>query len=177
MKKGSEEVNNYNYDELQFTIDGKPFATTDRFVVDNDSKAEWAMSKIFEARAKYDRLKNWYEEQLEGAKKECEDRVAFFSSMLADYLEKVPAHITKGGQRKYALPSGTLIQTPPSVDYIVDDEEQIKEWARKNQPGMLKIEVNISKLRLNRYIEETGEIPVGVIPTEKPGKFVVKENG
>ena len=163
-----------------------------RFVIDSDAKAEWAIRKIAAEEAERDRLTavcqeeiDRYTERKEFYANRCEGRTANLRAMLLLYFGTVPVKDAKT-QQKYELPSGSLVMKKESRDYK-PDPDKLRDWLVASQMAdYLKTEVSprwaLVKKQLSTAADgsiifgETGEI----IPTdcvtieEKPPKFEVK---
>ena len=68
---------------------------TEGFVIDTDAKAEWALSKIKEARADRDAWIKWYENKILEITEQTDFNTMNLERMLADYFESVPHKKTK----------------------------------------------------------------------------------
>jgi len=158
------------------------------FTIDNDSKAEWALSIIKAEKADRDRLIavceekiKEYQEKIEQFKKRFENRTSYLVSLLNQYFQTVPKKKTKT-QETYKLPSGTLKLKLPSIEYQRDDAKLV-EWLKssgmnefiqvKEAPkwAELKKRVIVSG---DKVITEDGEIVEGIAVVEKPARFEVE---
>lgn len=173
--KGFDKDLNGEGDMIDFLKDGvieqKP-----GFSINDDGKAEWAVRKIAEAKEEKQRMADFYKSQLEAITSRCDQTIEYMQSLLFEYFSSVPRKATKTGIEKYALPSATLQFKPAAIDYA-RDEDKLLEWARSNNPDFVKVTEQASWSDIKEYIKETGELPDGVTPIEKPGKFEVKING
>ena len=163
-----------------------------RFVIDSDAKAEWAIRKIAEEEAEHDRLVaccqaeiDRYTERQEAYHKRFEGRTANLRAMLLLYFKSVPVKETKT-QQKYELPSGSLVMKKASSDFKADTD-RLREWLEASKmTDYLKTEVSprwaLVKKQLSTTADgdivfaETGEIvPAGCVTIEeKPARFEVK---
>lgn len=163
-----------------------------RFTIDSDAKAEWAIRKIAEEEAERDRLTavcqeeiDRYKERQEAYAKRCEGRTANLRAMLLLYFSTVPVKETKT-QQKYELPSGSLVMKKPSSDYK-PDPDKLRDWlVAGKMTDYLKTEVSPKWALVKKQLSTTpgGDIVFGetgeIIPTdcvtieEKPPKFEVK---
>lgn len=164
----------------------------ERFKIDSDAKAEWAIRKIAEEEAECERLVDCCEAEIDRYRarqdayhERCEKRTANLRAMLLLYFGTVPVKETKT-QQKYELPSGSLVMKKPSSDFK-PDPNKLRDWLQAGKmTDYLKTEVSpkwaLVKKQLSTTAKgeivfgETGEImPEGVITIEeKPGKFEVK---
>ena len=163
-----------------------------RFTIDSDAKAEWAIRKIAEEEAERDRLTavcqaeiDRYTERKEFYTKRCEGRTANLRAMLLLYFGTVPVKDSKT-QQKYELPSGSLVMKKESHDYR-PDPDKLRDWLVAGaMTGYLKTEVSpkwaLVKKQLSTTADgeivfgETGEIiPEGCVTIDtKPARFEVK---
>lgn len=163
-----------------------------RFTIDSDAKAEWAIRKIAEEQAEHDRLVaccqaeiDRYTERQEAYHKRLEGRTANLRAMLLEYFGTVPVKETKT-QQKYELPSGSLVMKKASSDFKADTDK-LRDWlVAGNMAYYLKTEVSprwaLVKKQLRQsengdiVFAETGEIvPAGCVSIEeKPSRFEIK---
>lgn len=159
----------------------------DRFRIENDSSAEWAMKKIAEKQAEKDRWKAYYKEALKKIEDECDADIAYFNGLLNEYFQSVPHRSTKT-QEVYDLASGfgKLILKLPSVDYE-KDEAALLQWAKESDlHEFIKVEESVRWADLKKtlvmhedgaYCKETGEKVAGVKLVEKPQSFTIQIKG
>lgn len=159
------------------------------FRITDDRCADWAVRKIAEERAEYDRLKALADEQIaaigekvEAAKRRFENGTAFLTSCLSDYFNSVPHKTTKTTE-KYRLLSGTLVLKKGGIKSSADDEKLVP-WLKANGYGeLVKVEETAMWGELKKKltftgtvatIQETGEIVEGVTVMEAPDTFKVE---
>ena len=89
--------------------------TETAWVCDSPEKADWAIEKIKEIRARRDLFINVAEqkintlkEQIEEQERSCENQESFFAEALNQYLDTVPAKKTKT-QISLELPAGKIL--------------------------------------------------------------------
>lgn len=160
------------------------------FVIDSDSKADWAVCKIREAQEERDRLLALVEEKRTELKERCEAINAKYEaetsgllSMLQSYMETVPRRKTKT-QESYQLLSGKLVLKAGLVKCDYDDNALLS-WLKQNHPeyvttkesaawGSFKKRLDIDPATGVVTIAETGEV-VDVITAERgEERFEVK---
>ena len=108
------------------------------FVVDNDSKAEWAAKKIREARQDTQKWTEYYERQLSAIRRANEDTEAYFAALLADYFETVPHKATKT-QESYSLPSCKLVLKAQQPEFNRDEAVLCDYLDKKGRDDLVKI--------------------------------------
>ena len=163
-----------------------------RFTIDSDAKAEWAIRKIAEEEAECERLTaccqaeiDRYKERQEAYAKRLDGRTANLRAMLLLYFGTVPVKETKT-QQKYELPSGSLVMKKESLDFK-PDADKLRAWLEAGQmTEYLKTEVSPRWALVKKQLTateggeivfgETGEIlPEGCVTIEaKPARFEVK---
>ena len=154
---------------------------TEGFVIDTDAKAEWALTKIREARADRDRWVKWYEDKIAEITAQTDFNTMNLERMLAEYFASVPHKKTKT-QESYTLPGGKLILKTQNPEYKRDDKTVI-DWLKQNgqaQYVKVKEELAWSDLKAataifeGHIVTEDGEIVPGVDVIERDAKFVVE---
>lgn len=152
------------------------------FVVDNDQKADWAVRKIAEIEADYQRMHDWYFDQIERQNKQRVYRVERLTAMLQGYFATVPAKDTKT-MSKYALPSGELVFTKPKKEFTMDDPAKLMVWAIENSPADVKVVSSPAWGNIKRRLKateagivdtETGLVVDGVKQVDVPEEFKIR---
>ena len=155
--------------------------TEPEFVIDSDTKAEWALKKIAEARSDCAAWVAWYEEKIKQIKEQTDFDTANLEAMLARYFDTVPHKKTKT-QESYSLPGGKLVLKKQNAEYNRDDKTVI-EWLEQNGgEAYIKTEKKLDWSTLKRdtqalngqIVTMDGEIIPGIEVTDRPDKFVVE---
>jgi len=165
-------------------FDDCPVASSS-FVITDDGLADWAIRKIAEARAEYDRMEAHFTHQLELVRRRTERTEGFMSAKLSEYFDTVPYRVTKTMQR-YKLASGELIRKAQAPEFKKDDAI-LCEFLIENEMDKFVIQTpkpdwsNLKKLCIvtedGSIVEEsTGLVIEGVIAIQRPDKFEVKLN-
>lgn len=158
------------------------------FVIDSDSKAEWALERIKAEKQDMERLIKIceeriaeYQQKIEQFKKQYENRTAYLKTLLAQYFYTVSHRKTKT-QESYTLPSGKLILKYPGPEFQKDDEKLI-EFLEKNgyeefiqikklpKWGEFKKNVIVSG---QNVITQDGLVVEGVKAVERAPEFIVE---
>ena len=143
--------------------------------ITDDSGATYAAKKIAEAKAELEKMLAWYEMQAQKAKDEAQETIDFFTAALEEYFQTVPKRTTKTGIQKYAFPGGELVMKPASIEYE-RDEAQLLAWLKEQELfDLIAVTEKPMWADIKKRINETGELPDGVTPVEKPESFTVKE--
>lgn len=185
----AEELPAASLEELE-QLDVSAIAPDERppFRITDDRCADWAVRKIAEERAEYERLKELADEQIaaiqdkvDAAKRRFENGTAFLTSCLSDYFRLVPHKATKTTE-KYRLLSGTLVLKKGGTKATTDDEKLVT-WLKANgYADLVKVEESAKWGELKKKltfagtvatITETGEIVEGVTAYEAPDTFTV----
>ena len=145
---------------------------SDKFIIENDSAADWAVQKIIEKRAEKQKWQDYYAEQLEKINSQCDADIAHFEGLLLSYFVDVPSKDTKT-QKSYQLPSGKLVYKKPSTEYV-RDKATLLAWAKANNTDFVKVEESARWEDIKKHIKDTGELPDGVEVVESEGRFEVK---
>lgn len=153
---------------------------SDRFVIDSDAKADWALRKIREQREDAERWRAYYLAQIAKAEESAQQTEAFFMALLERYFATVPHRSTKT-QDAYDLPSGKLLRKAQQPDYQRDDT-QLLAWAKANAPELVEVKETVRWGDLKKRLastngqaadKETGEIVPGVTVTYRDPVFTV----
>lgn len=158
-------------------------AESDRFVIDDDGKADWAVRKIREAEAEIIQWRSYYKDALEKIEKRQQSRIEYLKAMLAAYFDTVPHHETKT-QASYQLPSGKLVLKVGGPKFTTDDAVLAAWLKENNMTDLIKTEIKEKpmwgELKKNvlvngeNVVTEDGEIVPGVTVEEQPPVFEIK---
>lgn len=146
----------------------------EHFCIENDKQAEWALSKIAEAKAELSKWEAFYNEKLDIIRADAQSTIDYMSLLLKRYFDTQEHKVTKTGIHKYSLPSGELVLKPAALDYE-RDEALMLAWCEANLPEAVKVTKKASWADVKAYIKETGEIPDGVTAYETEPAFQIKE--
>lgn len=171
-----------NYFSKLNAINVEELEQEERFRVTDDQKADWCLRKIAEADAELSKLTEWYERQKVLAQERHDSRVDYFTGLLREYFETVPAHETKT-MSKYSLPSGELVMSKAKSDYKAVDNEKLLSWCVSNDPELVKVTTAPKWADIKKRLttvegkivdKETGLFVEGVEIEDKPEEFKVK---
>lgn len=160
----------------------------ERFVVDDDQKADWAARVIKEEAEERDRLLALVKaerERLDAKEREIlekyERKTDWLSTQLLSYMTTVKTRDT-ATQSIYKLLNATLVYKKAHTD--ISAAEGLTAWLETNRPEYVKVtkapdwasvKKNIIQIGEGVYaMKDTGEIVEGVVAAETPGKFEVK---
>lgn len=172
------------------TEQDEEYAVPQGWVCDSDSKAEWCMKKIREARADRDRMVEWYKNAIETIKRQTDANTFSLEQKLREYFMTVPHRNTKT-EESYTFPGGKLMFKKQEPEYK-RDEDTVIAWLKESgneQFVKVKEELDWSALKAacgtvngqliaGETVNEDGEIVQVVVPgvevVEREPKFVVK---
>ncbi|MEM6552611.1 MAG: host-nuclease inhibitor Gam family protein [Planctomycetota bacterium] len=64
-------------------------------------------------------------------------------------------------QKSINLPAGRIGVRTRAAKFVIDNEPATLDWARKHCPEAVVLMESISKSKLNKHVESTGELPDG----------------
>lgn len=121
----------------------------EKWAIDSDEKAEWALKKIREAEAERDRLlaltaheQEWLDAKIAAINKDYEDDTSFLKYQLSQYFDTVPHKATKTTE-KYALLSGTLVRKKGGIEYKRDDAAMLNWLSQNNLMQFIKTKQDV----------------------------------
>lgn len=141
-----------------------------KFAITTDGAADWAMRKIAQAKAEYERWCEYYRKRLEAEAAKMQTTVDRMTSMLAEYFQTVPHKETKT-QENYPLPTGKLVFTKDK-ETIEHDDDALLAWAKENDLNdLIKTKEAIKWTEVKDRISamEDGTFCDGVTGLEIPG--------
>jgi NAD+--asparagine ADP-ribosyltransferase len=161
-------------------------AENEGFVVDTDQKAEWALRKLAVirrkqmenqalAQAEVDRVTEW----LDTVNTALQRDALYFEAVLKPYALTQRSE----GRKSITLPHGTIKTTAGQPKVEFKDEAAFIEWAKTNDPSLLKVKTDIDKTAVKALITDEGVVistqgeiipDVEVIPAETSVKFVTE---
>lgn len=153
----------------------------ERFAIDTDLKAEWALKKIREARADRDRMLEWYKQKEKEITEQTDRDTAYFEGLLAEYFGTLPHKVTKT-QESYSLPGGKLVLKKQNPEYKRDDAAVIA-WLKENGGGRyVKVSESLDWASLKAdtaavdgvIVDGDGQIIPGIEVIERGAKFTVE---
>jgi hypothetical protein len=156
------------------------------FIVDNDQKADWAIRKLAVVRNKQSENKAIYDaeiiritEWLSTVNTALERDALYFEAVLTPYALLQRSE----GRKTVTLPHGVIKTTSGQPKVEFKDESAFIEWARSNDPTLLKIKTDIDRTAVKALITEEGVVistqgeivpDVQVIPADTSVKFVTE---
>lgn len=143
----------------------------ERFRIENDEQATWAMRKLTAARSRLDeiahiaeaeiqRIQAWAEHESREPMRDAE----YFEGILTEYGMTQRAE----GRKTVSTPYGSIKSRMGQPKYTFVDKEQFIEWAKANHPDWVAVkeDVALSALRSSNVVDsvdpETGEVIPGL---------------
>ena len=161
-------------------------AENEGFVVDNDQKADWAIRKLAVIRRKQAENKAIYDaeiiritEWLSTVNTALDRDALYFEAVLTPYALLQRSE----GRKTVTLPHGTLKTTAGQSHIEFKDESKFIEWAKVNDPAILRIKTDVDKSALKVLISEEGVListqgeiipDVQVVPGQTSVKFITE---
>lgn len=159
----------------------------ERFVIDNDKKADWAIEKIKDERAEFERLRYIaldriaeLNQRINDLQERTDRRTGNLKALLVEYFQTVtPTKLTKT-QAQYELLSGKLVMKHQQPEFI-RNEAALLSWAETTAPEYVRVEKKVSWADLKKKADVSGEdvlfdgevIP-GVTAKARPDVFEVQ---
>ena len=159
------------------------------FAITDDKSAEWALTKIKEERADFDRqieackdMIKLYEDKTETIGKRKENSTGYLECLLNDYFLTVAHKKTKSAE-SYKLPSGSLKRKFGTVEYVKNDDDLMK-WLEKNKYNeFIKSKKSVDWAGLKKtvtittegkVVSQDGEVIEAITANTKADTFVVE---
>lgn len=159
------------------------------FVVDNDSKAEWAVKKLDEERKQLQRMTlvidsmiAEYQFKKQQAEKEFDTNTNWIKGQLEQYFENVEGKKATKTKVTYSLPSAKLVKKLGGQEFK-RDEEALVEWLESsNREDLIKVKKSADWITLKKEVKVVGdsvisidgEIVNGVTVTNKEDVFDIE---
>lgn len=175
--------------ELEELLEQPEEAERKGFSINDDATADWALRKIKEENAEYERLTLIACEQIaeinlkiKHLEEAAERKTAFLKGCLAEYFKTVP-HKTTKTQESYKLLNGSLVMKLGSQTMVKNDAELVEYFRQngmseyikvKEEPKWAEFKKNLSIVDGKVVDTTTGEIVDVVRVEEVPGTFDVK---
>lgn len=157
--------------------------------IEDDNAADWAVQKIAESRAEFERIKAIADKQIEEItakveklKNRCDSETSNLEYKLMEYFQTVHHKSTKTLE-KYELLSGVLKLKKAQRKPVVDDEKLVEWLAENNYSDFIKVEKKPRWADLKKgldlsgeipTIKETGEVVEGITFEEVPEEFEIE---
>ena len=161
----------------------------ERFVIDSDRKAEWAVNRIKEIAADKQKWLDFYAAKIEAVIDECDYKTSNLTEKLRQYFLTLEGAKETKTQFSYELPSGKLVLKKAKTEFKITDEDKFTAAVAERLPELMKTKTVAKpdwaaiKKRVFRlasgdvgYADDDGEITMlnGVELIDVPEKFEVK---
>lgn len=158
----------------------------EKWSIKDDKAADWAVKKIKEEFAEYERIKSLADaqiaelkEKLETEERRYENNTKYLRYKLQEYFQKVPKKVAKT-KESYRLLNGSLVLKKGTLEYQRDEELLVSYLKETNQFKYLKESSTWGDFKKNLEIVDgkvidktTGEVLEFIKVSEKPDKFEV----
>ena len=160
----------------------------EKFVVDDDKKADWALKRIAEEQEERDRLIKLAKEEIEELKAKIEkveteygDHINYFKALLADYFSTVEHKDTKT-RETYKLLNGSLVMKKARKEIRHGDEELLNYLLNSGKQEYVKTTLSPMWSEFKKRLEivdnividtETGEAVDCLTVEDVPEEFTV----
>ena len=171
---------------LKEFLDNQVEVKQERFVVDDDSKANWALGKIGElkdelessqklAEKEIDKVERWLAKE----EKRIGNEIDFFEDLLFKYALRLKNKDPKF--RTKSLPNGAIKFRKQRDKWVYDDEKLLNYLEKSEMHDLIRINKEPKKNKLREKFDisqgdklinpETGEIVDGITIEERGDKF------
>lgn len=160
---------------------------TDRFKVQDDEQANWALRKIARvdeklaesretAKKEIDKVKTW----LEQTEKQLNSEREYFEGLLLEYALEMG--LDKAKKRSKALPNGRFRFKKQGEDWRIDNDVVISQLESLGLDHLIKVEKKPKKAEIKKEVKvhngkavhaESGELIEGITVIDKGKKFEV----
>ena len=179
-----------NMDMATFAEEAAPEGA-EKWRIKDDGSADWAIRKIADEKAEFERIKALADEQIariiekvEAAKRRYENGTSFLTSKLAEYFETIQPKESKNKTKlSYRLLSGTLVKKIGGTVMKQDSEKLLEYLKASGNADMIKLTEEPKWGEFKKRLEivndqiidtETGELVEGVTIETKPDTFAVE---
>lgn len=161
----------------------------ERWEIDGDNLATWALRKIARAEAEIARIRAEHQAQVaemdawaEAAERGPERDIAFFTAKLIDYRRRLEAADPKLA-KTYKVAGGTIARRAGRTSTVVVDEAAFLAWARENALEAVTVKPRVSAMGAwpdsggEVFDPATGDAVPGVQRRTSPDSYAVKTTG
>jgi len=142
------------------STDGDGTSVKAPFVIDTDTKADWAIKIIKNEEALATRLVTVIDqeiEMLEAKKSKIQNNAncGGLKRLLADYFDGLEAGLKNDtkAQIAYKLPSGSLVFKKPTVEYIKNEDDVLMSLAENDKTEFIKTKLSLDWAALKKVVE------------------------
>lgn len=134
----------------------------ERFVIDTDELAEWALRKIKETESEIEKVEYFAETQIRQIEnwkmKQTDDHhnsIDYFQSLLAEYAQRKREEDPKF--KSITLPSGNIGFRKKPVRWVYNDEQVLKTLENEKMNDFIKVEKKLDKRSIKKAFEVAGD--------------------
>src|SRR5690625_961543 len=162
----------------------------DRFIIDSDDKADWALRKIKEAENEIEKVEYFAESQvrqIENWKAKETDKhhesIDYFQSLLAEYLHNKRKEDPK--LKSITLPTGNVGFRKRQPKWVYNDEVLLESLESENMNDLIRVKKELNKKAIKKEFKvvdgnvinpETGQVIEGIQIVEQGESLNVRLN-
>lgn len=135
--------------------------------------AGWVVRRICAARRYGQQVKLWAELERRRAEAEEQRLLYLFSAQLREWTAGEIAKL-RGRRKSIALPGGSVGFRAVPSRVLIQSEEAVIRWAKRECPNAVVISERLLKTPVAEHVERTGEVPEGVEITAAREEFFVR---
>src|SRR5690625_4910326 len=127
----------------------------DRFIIDTDDKADWALRKIKEAENEIEKVEYFAESQIRQVEnwkaKETDkhhESIDYFQSLLAEYLQNKRKEDPK--LKSITLPTGNVGFRKRQPKWVYNDEVLLESLESENMDELIRVEKKLDKRSIKK---------------------------
>jgi phage host-nuclease inhibitor protein Gam len=145
-----------------------------QFAIVDENSANWLVRKIMAARQYIINVKAWADLEQKRAQREEMTLMFLFGRQIENWT-KDQIDKLDGRRKSISLPAGTVGFRSEKRKLVIDDDDTVLGWVRKNLPAAIKTEETLMKSVLNEHFDKTGEVPdVGAHVEPASEKFSIR---
>ena len=162
----------------------------DRFIIDTDDKADWALRKIKEAENEIEKVEYFAESQIRQVEnwkaKETDkhhESIDYFQSLLAEYLQNKRKEDPK--LKSITLPTGNVGFRKRQPKWVYNDDVLLKALENENMNDLIRVKKEVNKKAIKKEFKvvdgnvinpETGQVIEGIQIVEQGESLNVRLN-
>lgn len=162
----------------------------DRFVIDSEEKADWALRKIKEAENKIEEIEEFAEHQIRQIENwkakqtgKHHESIDYFQSLLAEYLNNKRKEDPE--IKSITLPTGNVGFRKRQPKWIYNDEVLLESLESENMNDLIRVKKEINKKTIRKEFKvvngnvinpETGQVIEGIQVVQQGESLNVRLN-
>lgn len=153
----------------------------ERFVIDNDHAADWALRKIAQKQRQIEANRQLAEDEiaritawLEEVTTPLAGQADHLEALLVEYHRKLLAEDDK--RKTVKLPGGNLVARKRPDNVEITDEEAFIEWAEAERHNLLHIKTSPDRNAIKEAVLKDGEVIPHVTPVKGDIQYRIETN-